>query len=279
MISKRIIELIEKNEYKTEDEKEIFQYYETHQETELRNMIAMRNIGLIGYVMKQYGFKEDDVNAEDLWQEGFLGLCSAIDHFDYKKGYRFSTYACYWIRQAIQRYLHSKIRMIRFPVYLENLMNQVKQFCKEYQEQHGNKPDVSQIAKKLNACESNVKKALFYLESFSVGSLDMKLSSDGCETNSTLVDFIAADEEFAIQLEYESDMETLMNSIKQKLTQKEYLILTLRTGFETGEKHTLEEVGIIMNVTRERIRQIEKKIIKKIHTIKGIQEWKEYLSV
>ncbi len=242
-----------------EKEIEIFRKYKKTKDLELRNEIMNANLRLVINIAKRYAY--NGLSFLDIIQEGNLGLMYAIDKFDVDKGYKFSTYATWWIRQAITRAIGNTARMIRIPVHTTEKILKIKHARNDLTAILGRKPTVKEIAQEVLMEENEVQEILRIAED--CRSLDEPITND--EGNDSYVgDFVAdnADsEKEAINLQLKDDIFSIMNSC---LTKREIEVINLRFGLVDGTIRTLEQVGEIENVTRERIRQIEAKALRKI---------------
>ena len=242
-----------------EKEIEIFRKYKKTKDLELRNEIMNANLRLVINIAKRYAY--NGLSFLDIIQEGNLGLMYAIDKFDVDKGYKFSTYATWWIRQAITRAIGNTARMIRIPVHTTEKILKIKHARNDLTAILGRKPTVKEIAQEVLMEENEVQEILRISED--CRSLDEPITND--EGNDSYVgDFVAdnADsEKEAINFQLKDDIFSIMNSC---LTKREIEVINLRFGLVDGTIRTLEQVGEIENVTRERIRQIEAKALRKI---------------
>ena len=242
-----------------EKEIEIFIKYKNTKDLELRNEIMNANLRLVINIAKRYAYS--GLSFLDIIQEGNLGLMYAIDKFDVDKGYKFSTYATWWIRQAITRSIGNTARMIRIPVHTTEKILKIKHARNDLTAVLGRKPTVKEIAQEVLMEENEVQEMLRIAED--CRSLDEPITND--EGNDSYVgDFVAdnADsEKEAMNLQLKDDIFYIMNSC---LTKREIEVINLRFGLVDGTIRTLEQVGEIENVTRERIRQIEAKALRKI---------------
>lgn len=259
-------------------EKELFRRMELG-DWEARERLILSNLKLVYSIAKRY--RGRGLDFLDLIQEGNIGLMKAIEKFDYRKGYKFSTYATWWIKQVIIRAIEEKSRTIRIPVHALETVNKLNKYSYQILQELGRDPTIEEMAKMTGMTLKEVKEIIRLTQDQisldipikeisreELENLGLKINYDSIDYEATLGDIII--DSFIMSLEDEIDQIMLKEDIQEllkKVSPKERKVLILRFGLEEEKPHTLEEIGKIFNLTRERIRQIENGALKKLRRL------------
>lgn len=224
-----------------------------------RQTMITSNLRLVVKVAKTYIGRSSNLSFLDLIQEGNMGLMRATEKFDAEKGFRFSTYATYWIKQAISKAIIDQSRAVRLPAHIINELNKFNKAIRDLSQQYGRTPSDKELAEYLNVSVKKIGE--YYTISKEPCSLDVTIDED---EDTAMIDLIA-DENATKFMEIDDfSLRDTIYSVLNTLSERERKIIELRFGFADGRQHTLEEVGKEFNLTKERIRQLEASALKKL---------------
>ena len=224
-----------------------------------RQTMITSNLRLVVKIAKTYIGRSSNLSFLDLIQEGNMGLMRATEKFDAEKGFRFSTYATYWIKQAISKAIIDQSRAVRLPAHIINELNKFNKAIRDLSQQYGRTPSDKELAEYLNVSVKKISE--YYTISKEPCSLDVTIDED---EDTAMIDLIADENATKFMDIDDLSIRDTIYSVLSTLSERERKIIELRFGFTDGRQHTLEEVGKEFNLTKERIRQLEASALKKL---------------
>ena len=257
----------------SDEEIKLFYLYKHDNDKKAFEKLYCCNLKLVVSIAKRY--KNSGIELEDLIQSGNIGLSNAIERFDIDKGFKLSTYATWWIKQSISRYIADNSRTIRVPVYFHDLVYKLKQYEKKFFDVNGRYPSDEEIMDHLNITEDKLGQVKKAAQNTNLLSIDMPIGED---KDTTLGNFIPDDFSVSDVVDYSFLKDDVQQALKC-LNKRERFVILNRFGFVDGREKTLEEVGNKLGVTRERVRQIESKALRKLRNKNNVRLLMSYTGI
>lgn len=250
-----------------EEEQELTKAYFENKDPEAREQLIIHNQRLVAYIASNY--KRSNVEYDDLVQEGNIGLMRAIETFDYRKGNKFSTYATWWIWQAMSRSAQNDRGTIRIPVHMYEEISTMQKKSAEFEQKYGREPSTEELCEMLNTTANKVFNLKRAQSMTSITSLSTPIGDDnGCELQD-----IISDNKTVVDIFDEEEKRNALTEALNKLTERERIVIVERYGLNGNDPKTLNVVGEEMGITRERVRQIQNQAIAKLKKNKNLKEF------